>query len=519
MASATTLSFLFLLLATGLLVLLHIRSLKSKQGHRRLPPSPPSLPIIGHLHLFKKPLHRSLAALAAAHGPVLLLRFGSRRVVHVAHPAAAEECLTTHDATFANRPQLPSARHLSNGYTTLGSSSYGPNWRNLRRIATVDVFSTHRLLRSTGIRAGEVRHMARRLFKDAAGADASRPASADVKTRAFELALNTVARMIAGKRYYGDDEDDSGPSSVEAERFRAMVREYFAMHGASNLQDFVPVLALVDIGGVNNRAIRLSKARNEWAQRLIDEHRAAAAAGREQGKTMVGDLLEMQASDPEAYSDKVIRALCLSILQTGTDTSSGTIEWAMALLLNHPAAMAKARAEIDEVVGTVRILEESDLPNLPYLQFVVRETLRLHPIAPMLAPHESSADCSVAGYDIPAGTMLLFNVHTMHLDARVWGEDAERFSPERFEGGKSEGKWMLPFGMGRRQCPGEGLAMRVVSLALGTFVQCFEWRRVGDEEVDMTEGSGLTVPKAVPLEALYWPRPKMVLALREILER
>ncbi|CAN6234465.1 unnamed protein product [Urochloa humidicola] len=520
MASATTLSFLFLSLATALFVLLLIRSLKNQHRHRRLPPSPPSLPVIGHLHLFKKPLHRSLAALAAAHGPVLLLRFGSRRMVHVADPAAAEECLTTHDATFANRPQLPSARHLSNGYTTLGSSSYGPNWRNLRRIATVDVFSSHRLLRSAGIRAGEVRHMARRLFRAAAGADASRPARADVKARAFELALNTVARMVAGKRYYGDcdDDDDAGPASEEAERFRAMVMEYFAMHGASNLQDFVPVLALVDIGGLNKRAIRLSKARNEWAQRLIDEHRAAAAAGKERGmKTMVGDLLEMQASDPEAYSDKVIRALCLSILQTGTDTSSGTIEWAMALLLNHPAAMAKARAEIDEIVGTARLLEESDLPNLPYLQFVVRETLRLHPIAPLLAPHESSADCSVAGYDVPAGTMLLFNVHAMHRDARVWGEDAARFSPEWFEGGKSDGKWMLPFGMGRRQCPGEGLAMKVVSVALGTLVQCFEWRRIlGDEEVDMAEGSGLTVPKAVPLEALYWPRPEMVLVLREI---
>jgi cytochrome P450 len=309
MASATTLSFVFLSLATGLLVLLRIGSLKSKQGRLRLPPSPPSLPIIGHLHLFKKPLHRSLAALAATHGPVILLRFGSRRVVHVADPAATEDCLTTHDVTFANRPQLPSARHLSNGYTTLGSSSYGPNWRNLRRIATVDVFSTHRLLRSAGIRAGEVGHMARRLFKAAAGADASKPARADVKAHTFELALNTVARMIAGKRYYGDD--DSGTWSEEAEQFRAMVGEYFAMHGASNLQVFVPVLALVDIGGVNKRAIRLSKARNEWAQRLIDEHRAAAAAGREQGKTMVGDLLEMQASDPEAYSDKVIRALCL----------------------------------------------------------------------------------------------------------------------------------------------------------------------------------------------------------------
>ncbi|CAD6263940.1 unnamed protein product [Miscanthus lutarioriparius] len=295
MVATTTLSFFFLSLAATIFLLLLHSLIKNKKRHGRLPPSPPSLPVIGHLHLLKKPLHRTLSALAAQHGPVLLLRFGSRRVVHVADPAVAEECLTTHDVTFANRPRLPSARYLSNVYTTLGSSSYGPNWRNLRRIATIDVFSSHRVLRSADVRASEVRDMARRLFKAAAGAgaDASRPVRCDVKARAFELALNTVARAVAGKRYYGDG---AAAASSEAERFRTMVREYFAMHGASNLQDFVPVLALVDIRGVNKHAITLSKARNEWAQRLIDEHRAAAAAGRELWKTMVGDLQEMQAS-------------------------------------------------------------------------------------------------------------------------------------------------------------------------------------------------------------------------------
>ncbi|CAM0907785.1 unnamed protein product [Alopecurus aequalis] len=513
MADTTTLSLLFLLLATPLLLL--ARLLGSRKKRLRLPPSPPSLPVIGHLHLFKKPLHRALGSLAAAHGPVLLLRFGSRRVLHVADPAAAEECLSTHDVVFANRPQLPSARHLSNGYTTLGSSSYGPNWRNLRRIATVEVLSAHSLLRSSPVRAAEVRDTARRLFADAGGADGaseSSPARADVKARAFELALNVVARMIAGKRYYGG----GGEESEEAARFREMVREYFAMHGASNLQDFLPVLGMVDIGGAKRRAVRLSAKRNEWAQRLIDEHRAADdERRRSRGRTMVGDLLDMQASEPEAYSDKVIRALCLSILQTGTDTSSGTIEWGMAELLNHPATMSKARAELDEVVGMGRLLEEADLPNLPYLQCIITETLRLHPIAPLLAPHESSTDCTVAGYDIPAGTMLLVNVHAMHRDARLW-EEPTRFMPERFEVGKGEGKWMLPFGMGRRRCPGEAVGVKTVSLTLGTLVQCFEWSRVSEEEVDMAEGSGLTMPMAVPLEAFYWPRAEMASVLRAL---
>ncbi|KAE8802004.1 isoflavone 3'-hydroxylase-like [Hordeum vulgare] len=525
MADAATLSCLPISLATALFVLLLLLgSLRKSRRERslRLPPSPPSLPVIGHLHLFKKPLHRALANLAAAHGPVLLLRFGSRRVLHVADPAAAEECLTAHDVVFANRPRLPSARHLSNGYTTLGSSSYGANWRNLRRIATVEVLSAGSLLRSAAVRADEVRLAVRQLFLEAAdGASERSPARADVKARAFELALNVVVRMIAGKRYYGGDGDVPESEAEEAARFREMVREYFAIHGASNLQDFLPMLGVLDIGGANRRAVRLSRKRNEWAQRLIDDHCAAANVdgegrkGRGGGRTMVGDLLDMQAANPEAYSDKVIRALCLSILQAGTDTSASTIEWSMAELLNHPDAMAKARAELDEVVGTGRLLEEADLPSLPYLQCIIKEALRLHPIAPLLAPHESSAACSVAGYDIPAGTMLLVNVHTMHRDARVW-EEPTRFSPERFEGGRGEGKWMLPFGMGRRGCPGEALGMKMVGLALGTLVQCFEWRRVGEEEVDMAEGSGLTMPMAVPLEALYWPRAEMTPVLRAL---
>ncbi|XP_020182784.1 cytochrome P450 81Q32 [Aegilops tauschii subsp. strangulata] len=522
MADAGTLSYLPLSLATVLFVLILLGILRKSRRERslRLPPSPPSLPVIGHLHLFKKPLHRALANLAAAHGPVLLLRFGSRRVLHVTDPAAAEECLTAHDVVFANRPRLPSARHLSNGYTTLGSSSYGANWRNLRRIATVEVLSAGSLLRSAAVRTDEVRLAARRLFLEAAahGASEPSPARANVKARAFELALNMVARMIAGKRYYGGEGDVPESEVEEAGRFREMVREYFAMHGASNLQDFLPVLGVLDIGGARRRAVRLSRKRNEWAQRLIDEHLASLDddEGRSRrGRTMVGDLVEMQAADPEAYSDKVIRALCLSILQTGTDTSSGTIEWSMAELLNHPDAMAKARAELDEVVGMGRLLEEADLPSLPYLQCIITETLRLHPIAPLLAPHESSAACSVAGYDIPAGTMLLVNVHTMHRDALVW-EEPTRFSPERFEGARGEGKWMLPFGMGRRGCPGEALGMNMVGLALGTLVQCFEWRRVGEEEVDMAEGPGLTMPMAVPLEALYWPRAEMTPVLRAL---
>lgn len=181
----------------------------------------------------------------------------------------------------------------------------------------------------------------------------------------------------------------------------------------------------------------------------------------------------------------------------------------MSLLLNNPEALQKARLEIDACVEEKRLLEEDDLPKLPYLSAIINETLRLCPAAPLLLPHESHEDCIIGGYAIPRGTILLVNAWAIHRDPNVWVEPT-KFMPERFLDGRVGGGMALPFGMGRRKCPGEGLAMRMIGLALGTMIQCFEWERVGGVEVDMREGSALTLPKAVPLEAMCRPRENMV---------
>lgn len=187
----------------------------------------------------------------------------------------------------------------------------------------------------------------------------------------------------------------------------------------------------------------------------------------------------------------------------------------MSLLLNNPQVLQKAREEIEKSVGRSRLMDESDLADLPYLQCIISETLRLYPVVPLLVPHESSKDCWVGGYSIPGGTMLLVNVYAMQRDPNMW-EEPTKFRPERFEEGKAEGKWMLPFGMGRRGCPGEGLARKVLGLAAGTLVQCFEWERVGGEVVDMREGSGITTPRAARLEAMCRPRPEMLPLLQKL---
>ncbi|PON46381.1 Cytochrome P450, E-class, group I [Trema orientale] len=187
----------------------------------------------------------------------------------------------------------------------------------------------------------------------------------------------------------------------------------------------------------------------------------------------------------------------------------------MSNLLNHPRVLKKARAELDSHVGQQQLVDESDLSKLPYLHGIISETLRLYPAAPLLVPHYSSSDCTIGGYDVPRDTIVLVNAWAIHRDPTLW-EDAETFKPERFENsGESEGYKLMPFGLGRRACPGMGLAQRVVGLTLGSLIQCFEWERISEEKIDMAEGKGLTMPKAVPLEAMCKARPIMNVVLSE----
>lgn len=198
------------------------------------------------------------------------------------------------------------------------------------------------------------------------------------------------------------------------------------------------------------------------------------------------------------------------LLLAGTDTSAVTIEWAVAHLLNNPEVLKKAREEVDAQIGQERLVEESDVSKLPYLQGIILETLRLNPAAPMLVPHLTSDDCTINGYHIPRDTIVLVNAWAIHRDPAQW-EEPTQFKPERHVKSESGevglGHKLFPFGVGRRACPGSGMAQRVVGLALAALIQCYEWERTGEEEVDMTEGRGVTMPKAVPLEAMCKARP------------
>ncbi|KAJ6795378.1 isoflavone 3'-hydroxylase [Iris pallida] len=474
-------------------------------SNQNLPPSPPSLPFIGHLHHFSKPLHRALATLSARHGPILYLRFGSRPTLLISSLPLAEECFTTNDVAFANRVHFPSIQTLTYNYTTLSDANYGPHWRNMRRIATVEVLSAQRLETFSQVRSGEVVEMIRRLFQESTKTEGAYT-KVELKPRLFQFALNNIMRMIAGDKLRGKS----------SEEFLKKVEDVVSIAGASNVGDFLPLLGWVDTQGAKKKVMRVHKYMDRFLQGLIDELRHESDNEETREKTMIRVLLLLQKSDPNYYTDQIIKSQIMDLswplqamLVAGADTSLNTMEWAMSLLLNNPDKLKKAKAELDAQIGNGRLIQESDLPNLQYLHCVITETLRHYPAGPLLVPHESQEECVVGGYNIPRGTMLLVNAYAIHRDAKTW-EEPEKFVPERFEESKGEGRKMLPFGMGRRRCPGEGLATRMVGLGLGTMIQCFDWKRIGEEEVDMSEGSGLTLPKAHPLQAMYRPSQSMI---------
>ncbi|KAJ6675890.1 CYTOCHROME P450 FAMILY 81 SUBFAMILY K POLYPEPTIDE 1-RELATED [Salix viminalis] len=198
------------------------------------------------------------------------------------------------------------------------------------------------------------------------------------------------------------------------------------------------------------------------------------------------------------------------MLIAGTETVSVTMEWAMSALLNHPEILQKVRAEIASQVGHERLVEELDLPKLKYLRCVINETLRLYPVVPLLLPRCPSEDCTVAGFKVPRDTILLVNAFAMQRDPEMW-EEPNRFKPERFEVAleEKEGVKFIPFGMGRRACPGSSMGMRAIMLAMAGLIQCFEWERTGQEMVDMTPVVSTSMVKAQPLEAFCKPYGSM----------
>ncbi|CAL9134435.1 unnamed protein product [Musa textilis] len=480
-------------------------------AHHRQPPPPRQAPAPSRLGCHRRrPRPRRTPPPRIPPRPPRLLGSRRGRVLHCSRRRLRQS------------PQPPRPSDVRLRLHNHGLAPYGPLWRDLRRIYAVHLLSSAALRSSSDSRTRAVRSLAKALFREPGVSEPDGPRRVEMKSRLFKLAYDVMMGLVATALE---------ESAEERQRFREIVEETSAVSGAVNVADFFPALRRLGWRGTERKLARLVQKRDALIGELIERHRfrqrrsgsngeAAAAIGNgDKGRpTMIEVMLSLQESDPGTYTDVTIKTLSAELLGAATDTSASTMEWAMCLLLTHPEVLHAARAELDAKIGQGRLAEEEDIPNLPYLNCIINETLRLYPAVPLLVPHESSQDCTVGGYDVPRGTMLLANAWAIHRDPNTWDEP-EEFKPERFqcEGGKKEaGLRMLPFGSGRRKCPGEGLAMRLNGLALATLIHCFEWEKLPGEEVDMTEGPGLTMPMAKPMEVVCTPRHTMLHALSQL---
>lgn len=270
----------------------------------KLPPSPPSLPIIGHLHYLlltkSQPLHRTLHQLSKKYGDVLLLQLGTRKLLVVSSPTAVEECFTKNDVVFANRPRTLAGKHLNYNYQSIGFSPYGDHWRNLRRLTTLELFATKRLATFTSVRTQEVRWLLKDLFINNRISTGSWT-KVELTARLSELAFRVLMKTISREEFVHRKNDAE---------FGDMMREMLELHGNSNINDFLPALQWVDFQGIEKRMMRLMKKMDKFFQGLIDEHRQAFD-DRKKPSTLIDVMLSKQKTEPDVYTDETVKGVML----------------------------------------------------------------------------------------------------------------------------------------------------------------------------------------------------------------
>ncbi|KAK8711516.1 hypothetical protein V6N13_146798 [Hibiscus sabdariffa] len=275
------------------------------QRKHNLPPSPLSLPFIGHFHLLRNPLYKSLAALLSKYGPILYLRLGSRRVLVLSSPSAVEECFCKNDMIFANRPPTMAGDILMYDGRSYVWAPHGPLWRNLRRVSVVEVLSSINVQKFSYIREDEVGHLVRCLFEDSAGS-----CKVDLKCLFGLLTMNVMLKMASGEAAARDREAEK----MVFEEFKSM---FFPSLG-TNICDFFPVLKWIGFQGIEKGLKELYRRRDEYLQKLVDEIRLNRSrtlhAAAIKNPSLIEKLLSFQEEDPQFFSNEVIKGMALESL-------------------------------------------------------------------------------------------------------------------------------------------------------------------------------------------------------------
>ncbi|EES13188.1 hypothetical protein BDA96_07G003400 [Sorghum bicolor] len=478
-----------------------------KQPQLQLPPSPPGLlPIIGHLHLIGDLPHVSLCDLAAKHAAggdgLMLLHLGAVPTLIVSTPQAANAIMRTHDHVFASRPASTATDDLMYGSTDIAFSPYGEHWRQARKLVTSHLFTVKKVQSYRSARKEEVRLVLAKLHEAAAAAGTA----VDMSTMMNTFANDIVSRAVSGKFFRAEGRN---------KLFRELVEANSALFGGFNLEDYFPGLArslgFLSRRFLHNRAQETHKRWDELLETILSDHERRNSSlhrhrhdDHDDGE---GDFTDVLLSVQKGYgmTRDHVKAILVDMFSAGTDTSSLVLELAMAELMRNPQQKAKLQGEVRKHTPEGQeTVEEEDIANMPYLRAVVKETLRLHPPVPLLLPRLSMADCIVQGYYVPSGTRVIVNAWALGRDPESWQEKPEEFMPERFmDGGSAAGVdfkgnhfQFLPFGAGRRICPGLNFGMATVEIMLANLMYCFDWQlpsAMEEKGVDMTEVFGLTV--------------------------
>nr|GMD81454.1 cytochrome P450 CYP82D47-like [Ipomoea batatas] len=493
------------------LTFLYNRLFQQGSNQQKPPEAGGAWPIIGHLHLLtgnRRPF-KVLTEMADKYGPIFQLRLGAHKVLVVSDSQIAKECFTTNDRALASRPEALATEIMGYNYAMFGLAPYGQYWRHVRKVVMLELLSNRRLDALRRVWESGIKSFTQDIYRS--WVRDKNNESEDVKLEMTEwfgkLIMGVTMQMLFGQRY-----------EEEGSRAAVTVRRFIDLLGASVVGDYLPWLRWLDIGGHEKAMKETVKEMDSLMDGWIQEHKRKRNTKSKEEEDFMDGLLSSFHGDgddkdiPENFdADTIVKATCMGMLSAATDTMITTLTWALSLVLNNYSVLKNIQVELDIYVGKERRLNQFDLNKLTYLRAVVKETLRLYPPAPLLLPHESTDDCVVNGYNIRKGTRILVNVSKIHRDPEIWS-DPNTFRPERFlmnehkeidvRGNHFE---LIPFGSGRRICPGVSLSLQVVELSLASLIHGFDLKRISDELIDMTESAGIVNVKATPLYVFLSP--------------
>ncbi|CAI8608181.1 unnamed protein product [Vicia faba] len=482
-------------------------------NHNKIPKPCFALPFIGHLHLLstKEPYFRTFSTMAEKYGSIFSLRIGCHKTLVVSSREIAKECLTKNDKFFASRPNVAAGRYMGYNNAVLALAPYGDYWRNMRKVATIELLSSHRLEKLKHVRDLEIYSLVKDLYTFVKNSNGSYevPISKFLDLMTF----NIIVRMIVGKRFSGEtiNQEDS-----EAWRLRNAIKDATYLSGVFVVADAIPFLSWFDFQGHVSFMKRTAKEMDFILDKWLHEHYRKRDDGQNSKyeDDFMDVLISMFEEDDEICGHKrdvVIKATSMILILTGSGSTSITLIWALSLLINHPKILKQAQQELDTNIGKHKWVQESNIKDLKYLQAIVKETLRLYPPAPLTGIREATDNCHVAGYHVTKGTRLLINLWKLQRDPLIWSNPNE-FQPERFFNTHNHIDFhnqdfgYVPFSYGRRSCAGSTFGLQVLHLTLARLIQGFDIYTKEGNEVDMSEALGLALPKKNPLEVMLQPR-------------